>query len=57
MTRTNTRPAAIAPAILKPLTPPKAPDAAGDEIRPITVTQPYLPPLEEFMPFLELFLR
>jgi dTDP-4-amino-4,6-dideoxygalactose transaminase len=53
MTRTNPRPAAIAPAILKPLAPPKAPDAAGDEIRPITVTQPYLPPLEEFMPFLE----
>jgi dTDP-4-amino-4,6-dideoxy-D-glucose transaminase len=53
MTRTNTLQVPVAPAILKPRTPPRAPDAAGDEIRPITVTQPYLPPLEEFLPYLE----
>jgi dTDP-4-amino-4,6-dideoxygalactose transaminase len=55
MTLTKALYSPVAPADLKPRapTPTPAPDAASGGIQPITVTQPYLPPLAEFIPYLE----
>jgi dTDP-4-amino-4,6-dideoxygalactose transaminase len=54
MTRTRTLHSPFAPAVLTPRAPVPAPEGAGlDVVKPLTVTQPYLPPLAEFMPYLE----